>query len=347
MAQEILPLKNKSENIILNNFPQKENFNCIDIIKFLCAILVCAIHINPFTSDLFGVNLSFWLKQYVCRIAVPFYFVCAGFFLFRKMDIESPNTRLIKSYCFKIARLLGIWTIILFAGASSQLWYLNGLFVAVLILSLLFYLKIKFGYICLIVFLLYVIGLFGDSYYGFVEPLKGYTITNYVISHYDSIFSTTRNGLFFGVPFVFMGAIFAKKRIEINNIVALFGFVVSIILLFFEVYLLSHFSSPKDYNMYLCLLPTVFFLFYFCTHIKLKNRKIYVKLRIYGILIYFLHLLVGYFVNAISVVLKNNFKINLSSFKFLFTLLISLFVAILIERLSRTKTFRWLKYLYS
>ena len=46
-----------------NKIPKDYQFNGIDIVKFICAFLVCIIHIPPFQTDLFGLNhLNFWLQ---------------------------------------------------------------------------------------------------------------------------------------------------------------------------------------------------------------------------------------------------------------------------------------------
>lgn len=250
-----------------NKIPQDYQFNGIDIVKFICAFLVCIIHIPPFQTDLFGLNhLNFWLQNYLCRIAVPFYFTASGFLLFRKTEFNNLNQNIIKKYCFKILRLLGTWTFLLFVGGSGQLWYLGALVLAVIILSVLIKKETPMRWIVLISVILFLVGLLGDSYYGFIEPLKSYFIPKLFVVGYETVFSTTRNGVFFGLIFVLIGALFAQKRIVINNIFAIVGLIISFIIMFFEVYLLRHYSHPKDYNMVLSLLPVIFFLFYLASH---------------------------------------------------------------------------------
>ena len=59
-------------------------FNGIDLFKFICAFMVCMIHVPPFQTSVFGLDrLNFYLMQGVCRIAVPYFFVSSGFLLFR------------------------------------------------------------------------------------------------------------------------------------------------------------------------------------------------------------------------------------------------------------------------
>lgn len=332
-----------------SDFHDNYQFNGIDIIKFICAFLICIIHINPFQTDIYGLNLLyFWLKNYICRIAVPFYFASSGFLLFRKIDIYNLNPKRIKKYCFKILRLLGTWTCLLFVDATTwQLWYLGALVVAVIILSFLIKKGIPLQFILYISCGLFFIGLLGDSYYGFIEPLKTNPIFKVFIAGYETVFSTTRNGVFFGLIFVLIGVLFAHKHIVIKKAFSIVGLIISLMLMAFEVYLLKSFSNPKDYSMLLSLLPVSFFLFYIVTHIKLKNRPIYAKLRIIGVLVFFIHLIINYFVRLMIIFVHKNVGINLIAFQFTITMCLSLFVAIVIERLSKKARFCWLKYLFS
>ena len=332
----------QSANELSGNY----QFNGIDLIKFICAFLICIIHINPFQTDVGFNHINFWLQNCFCRIAVPFYFTAAGFLLFRKTDFNNLSYNRIKNYCFKLLRLLGTWTVLLFVGEKWQMWYLGALVVAVLILSALIK-NTSLTIIVIIALILFVFGLLGDSYYGFVEPLKRYFIPRWIITGYDTLFSTTRNGVFFSLIFVLIGALFAKKRIIINNIVAVGGFALSIVAMFFEVYLLQRFSHPKDYNMFISLLPLVFFLFYLATHIELKNRPFYATLRVVGVLVFFTHLLVNYLVLLVMPIINSKLRIDLTNHQFIITMCITILLAIAIERLSKIERFHWLKYLYS
>ena len=106
-----------------------QEFPAIDIIKFLCAILVVAIHIPPlssFSDNVYADHLNYGICQYLARIAVPFYFAAAGFLFFRKLDIHNFNAGIFKKYIFKNLRLLGLWTVLLFDGSTGHLWYIGG-----------------------------------------------------------------------------------------------------------------------------------------------------------------------------------------------------------------------------
>lgn len=331
-----------------NQLPKDHQYNGMDLFKFICAFLVLIIHIQPFSGDFLWVkNFNFGLKNCLCRIAVPFYFTASGFLLFRKMDFANLENERIKKYCFKIFRLLGIWSFLLFVGSKVQLWYLGALVFAVIILKLLIDSKIKLRIIVIISAIAFIIGLLGDSYYGIIAPLKNYFITKVLIVLYDEIFYTTRNGLFFGLIFVLMGALFAQRKIVINNTVAFFGLATSMIIMFFEVYLIRWFSHPKDYNMFASLIPVVFFVFYIATHLNLKNRPIYSRLRNIGMLVFFLHLFVKYFVMLALEMIKIKTGTDLFAFSFFLVVLFTTVLSIMLERLSKKEKYHWIKYLYS
>ncbi len=330
-----------------SDYPSDFNFNCIDLVKFICAILVCIIHIGIFASSeskLAG-YADFLAKHAICRIAVPFYFVTAGFLLFRKTDINriGDYKDRIQSYCFKLLKLLGLWTVLLFAGSTVHLWYFGGLVIAVTFLSLLFYCKIPMKWIIVLALVLYAIGLLGDSYTATGQFLKEFKVFEYIFNFYDDFWDTTRNGIFMGMIFVLIGALFAHRKIVMNMAVAIIGFVVSMGLLLLEAGLLKLCTEPKDYNMYISLLPAVFFLFYIATHINLKDRKIYAKLRVVGMLIFYLHLFVQFLVNYVAEHLSLDFAKN----NLIIILAITCVISFIIEWLSNKEKFKWLKWLYS
>ncbi len=330
-----------------SKYPLDYNFNCVDLIKFLCAILVCVIHIGVCIageSELAD-YANFLAKHTISRIAVPFYFVTAGFLLFRKTDlnrIEDYKDR-IQNYCFKILKLLGLWTLLLFAGSTTQLWYLGGLVVAVTFLSLLFYFKVPMKCIIVIALVLYAIGLLGDAYSSYGNLLRDISFFDYLFNLYDDFFKLTRNGVFMGFIFVLIGALFAHRNIVMNIKVAVLGFIVSVGFLFAEAHRLEYCTEPKDHNMYISLLPAVFFLFYIATHINLKDRKIYAKLRVVGMLIFYLHLFVKFVVNYVA----EQFALDFAKNNLIIILAITCVISVIIEWLSNKEKFKWLKWLYS
>ena len=332
------------------------NYNGVDLIKFICAFLVCMIHIPPLPTqtadevflnkDIFGM-INTLIQGGVCRIAVPFFFVAAGFFLFKKMECYSVDKERIRDYCFKLLRFIGIWSVLLLVGRTDHLWYLGASVVAIIALSLCFYKKLKFRYIAIIACALYLIGLLGDLYYGLLDPARSISVFDYAIKLYEAVFTSTRNGIFMGFIFIFIGALFAYKKIVMPMAAAWVGFFASLVLHVCEVYLTSVASLPRDYNMSVALLPTVFFLFYIALNIELKDRPIYKILRAVGVLVFYMHLIVEWFVSMAFKVLSGALGVDLTPYILITVIAIVLPLALLIERLSQKKTFSWLKYLYA
>ncbi len=324
-------------------------YNAIDIFKFICAILVCTIHLTPFPYNAFkySESINFYFSNCIARIAVPFYFTTAGFFLFKKTSITNINQVVIKDYCFKLLRLFATWHILLFVGENSHLWYLSASVIAILFITFLLKKKVKLKYLIIISIFLFAIGLLGDTYYQIIKIAKSNNILNYIIMTYEKYFKTTKNGLFFGTIFVLIGLIFATKKIKINFKVAYIGLLISYILLMIETTFLSNHFNPKDYNMYISIVPLIFFTFYMLLNIKLKDRPIYKKLRILSTLIYFSHRMFIYFTSRIIRNLYYKHAIDLSNYRLIITILLTISFAILIEELSKTKKLKFLKYLYS
>ena len=77
----------------------------VDIAKFLCAIFVVGIHTRPL-SGLSGLA-DFVLCDIIFRVAVPFFAVCTGYYLTRRMDSKrSGNSWLmVKSMAFRVLLL--------------------------------------------------------------------------------------------------------------------------------------------------------------------------------------------------------------------------------------------------
>lgn len=331
--------------------PVKEakNYNGIDLMKFLCAIMVFMIHITPFQGEVSEIAkcLNYGLQRIVCRVAVPFYFVSSGFFLFQKMPLYKPDPEIIKTYCFKLLRLLGTWHVLLVVGGTGHLWYLGATVVAVVLLSLCLHFRIKFGYICTIACVLYGIGLLGDAYYGIAAPLENIPFFNLLFKAYAFVFSITRNGVFMGFIFVLMGAAFANCRITLKPRTALTGFAVSMLCLVAEGYLLKHHDIPDDYNMYIFLLPAAFFLFSFASSVQLKDGAVYKHLRNMGVVIYFTHKLVDAFTSLAVRIVEKYCGIGLVPYQFALVLIFTLLLAVFTDWLSHKANFKWINWFLS
>ena len=66
-------------------------------------------------------------------------------------------------------------------------------------------------------------------------------------------------GLFSGVIFIFIGIIFVYKPIKMKMWISFVGFVLSMLALLAESFAIKHFLKSLDYNVYISLIPAVFY----------------------------------------------------------------------------------------
>lgn len=351
----------------------KQN-NSIDLAKFIFAILVVAIHVSPFgsgQSEIIGF-LNFFLRDYVARLAVPFFFIASGYFLFKKTDINNFEINRSKTYALKILKLYLIWSAIYFplsfgnaffdkkgflhgvfayiknfilSTSFSHLWYLNALIFAVVIISVLLYKRVSPKLIIVIGALFYFIGLFAQSWFGFIEPLRNIPSVWSALKLVKSIIVTTRDGLFDGLIYVGIGMLFAFYKIRLNKKQAGAGFVISMVLLFIEAFGLEHLGYSRSHDTYLFLVPAAFFLFAFVRDIELADGDIYMKLRIQSSLIYFIHPYILRLIAVITYLIFKNTEVILLNYTA--TLILTVLITNLIMKCSSKPKGKWLKNLYS
>lgn len=303
---------------------ERKNYYAIDVAKFISAFLVVCIHTGPLLD--INKEANFVLVQIIARLAVPFFFVASGFLFFRKIDTtrewnDYENVKAVRRYIWRLLKIYIIWSILylpfvyylmqdgegftlssfliryirdfFFTGSFYHLWFLPALLLAVPFVYLLVS-KWSLKTAMYIGILLYVVGMSINVY---PQVLDKIPYLNTIIKGYLAIFSTTRNGFFFGTIFVALGAFFAKRRIYLKNYQVIIGFIISLMLLFVECFLLRANGFMKDLSsMYITLLPCLFFMFLILLRIHLKESRTYKTMRILSLLIYVSHLM---FVNCI------------------------------------------------
>lgn len=282
----------------------EKNYGGLDIFKMIAAFLVVAIHTSPLAS--FSAAADFFLTRELARLAVPFFFMVTGYFVLSdRLWGEGKDLRPIWRYLRKTVLLyaaaiilylpIGIYAghykdltpfraikMLLFDGTFYHLWYFPALILGILILCLLArFCSLKAGLAVSAV--LYVIGLFGDSYFGLIADVPG------ISKAYEMgfvLFSYTRNGLFLAPLFLAMGAWLKRKggkRAPVFNAV---GFVVTFALMTLEGFVLRYFDLQRHDSMYFLLPACMFFLYRL---VLSWNRKSVGALRTISTWIYVLH----------------------------------------------------------
>ena len=291
------------------------NFNILDLLKFLFAFAVIAIHTHVSedrTTDCMAI------LNIVENLAVPFFFIVSGFFLGRKISVNNEFA-VYKRYVHRILKLYIIWCILylpinlyyeivvykfslgftifdiirgwLLVGEnpySWPLWYLLASVVAVLLIYIFRKFKCNFNIILLCSLIFFMIGWCYSTYH---DLFSNFGHTEYILSEiYDKTFRTTRNGFFEGWIYIMLGVSLAKWNSRKFSLISICG---GAILAFF--------------NDTICLVPLGYGLVGTLIHIQWNgNVKIYKWLRTLSILVYLIHMMV--------LVALNNLYSNIDNF---------------------------------
>nr|WP_063856752.1 membrane-bound serine racemase VanT-G [Enterococcus faecalis]Q9KHL7.1 RecName: Full=Amino-acid racemase; AltName: Full=Vancomycin G-type resistance protein VanT [Enterococcus faecalis]AAF71283.1 racemase [Enterococcus faecalis] len=265
---------------------KNESYSGIDYFRFIAALLIVAIHTSPLFS--FSETGNFIFTRIVAPVAVPFFFMTSGFFLIsrytcnaEKLGAFIKKTTLIYGVAillyipinvyngyFKMDNLLpNIIKDIVFDGTLYHLWYLPASIIGA---AIAWYLvkKVHYRKAFLIASILYIIGLFGDSYYGIVKSVSCLNV------FYNLIFQLTdytRNGIFFAPIFFVLGGYISDSpnRYRKKNYIRIYSL---FCLMFGKTLTLQHFDIQKHDSMYVLLLPSVWCLFNLLLHFRGKRR---------------------------------------------------------------------------
>lgn len=195
------------------------NTSSISFFQYLFAIAVILVHSGRLTSY---EPLHFGLKSMLGRLAVPFFIVCASFFLKQSLG----NSQKMKAYLVKIVKTYLFWSFVylpyawlffsslhlpiylfpagvlialIYLGMCYQLWYIPAFLLGLFLVNQLVK-HLGMVWTGLITFLLYYGGLI-ETYSAYLDTtslLKGYQL-------YSNLFFTARNGLFYTPIFIYMG----------------------------------------------------------------------------------------------------------------------------------------------
>lgn len=301
----------------------------LDLFRFIVSFLIIAIHISPFMS--FNHDLDFIFTRILCRIGVPLFLMISGYFVLpqalNNRDILKKYTwRILKYYLFCIIlylpvtiysnhlnlNLIDIIKHLLFEGTFYHLWYFPAL-----VLGIWFTYFLCKNYtsksVKIILFILYIVGLLGDSYYGLVQK------SDTLIQFYNiifAIFGYTRNGLFYVPIFLYLGYQSYSLRMNIKNDIHIVMILTCILFLIVEGSLVHHLHFQRHDSMYIMLLPTMFFLFQFLLK---NNYTVNKKCRNMATTIYISHPMVLIFIrllakifNIWNIMVKNTFAFYMS-----------------------------------
>ena len=215
-----------------NTIVERKSYPGLDILKFLCSIVIIFLHINPFQG-----TVRFITKA-IGNLGVPCFFIISGFLLFRKLYAtpKDEQNKIFFKQIKRLAILLGFWLIvyflvcdfwwirdgnitenlldygrrILFGGSGFFLWYIVSLMFGITITYFLWR-KIK-EYTLILSFVFFLIGAIPFAY----QPLIIGSFFEKIYLWYIDCFYTTRNGIFFAFPCLSAGMFIAKKERKIQ-----------------------------------------------------------------------------------------------------------------------------------
>lgn len=315
----------------------------IDKFRIIAAILIIAIHIFPLAS--INETLDFIFTHVICRIGVPFFFMITGYFVLPKAiedrkKLLKYTLKIIKIYTICIIlylpinlyagqiqslTILEILKNILINGTFYHLWYFPAVILGIWITYFLIkHLNKRLSLI--IISILYIIGIFGDSYFGIS---KQSTIISKIYNAIFMVADYTRNGLFFAPMFINLGYIFNNIKNKISqNKSAIFA-IISMFFMIFEGIILKHFNIQKHDSMYFILVPTMFFLFNILVQNNNENNK---KIRNIATIIYVIHPMFIIFIRGVAKVIRlENIMINNSVINYILVVMSTVIFSILVE----------------
>lgn len=304
---------------------EKFEYVRLNLMKFICSFFVIAIHTQPLFNLSWRAN--FLLVNVMSRIAVPFFLITSGFFLYPKLIGVQVNS--IKRYVMKLLSLYVVWSVIyvffnipayfsgrslllgsahlmrnfLFTSVDVHLWYLLACGVGVyLIYIILKYLS--WGWLTAISTVFYMTVLLSQTYFGLIDE----TVIGALITLYERVFGAIGNSFLMTVPFIVLG-----MSIRRYDLIHKIRYAMPLGVIFFILMVVEHFGLrllevSADYGSSISLiLGTLMLFIYLAQQDEMSQPMVLVKystvfqeasLVIYTVHILFLRLLYmvyGYF----------------------------------------------------
>lgn len=276
---------------------EQKQTGALDIFRLIAAFMVISIHTG--LAESYNTQLDFFLTGVIARIAVPFFLISTGYFLFGNEDSKKISAYIKKIFLLYVIAVFiyvpvgiyagfysntGIWGLIkqfVFDGTFYHLWYFPALITGVALVDFLRK-RLSLRNLYILTIALYIVGLFGDSYYGLTEKLPVAAIYKAMFH----IFSYTRNGLFYVPVFLTMGLLIRKDTREFRSKREFSAFTAFLLLMIIEGGILHYFGLQRHDSMYIFLLPCSFYLFRFLLSVETGQIPLFRSLSTW---IYILH----------------------------------------------------------
>lgn len=336
---------------------KREQYPAVDCFKFICCILIIAIHAKPFANN-------YWLDAgvgLVTRFAVPYFFVATGFFFFRTIaGKNTSNNKRLQKYELRIFRLYIVWFIIhmifnvvISSTIYSPLYYLRHFFLPNNG-SILWFLPATM----LAVFIVYELSGVMDSRKIFIFSIACWLL-GYCMSTLSPVFERNmmasdiidfmqkhigiQNGIFFGLPYISLSKLLAEENAKKTIKRDILGIVLSFLCLGIESILVVMNIHPTLTFLWLSSLPMTYFTFHLTMTTEMKMRPVFVTMRKVSTLVYVIHPIVISIIGILFSTLKFVDYQNLVLF--FATCLISIELSMIIYYLSKKRACKAVRYL--
>lgn len=269
----------------------KERFASLDLFKYFASLCIIVIHTEPLST--FNSFWNYFTVQIVARLAVPFFAVCTGFLMTRRVLVvqedKSARREIILGYWKRIIRIYCFWSFV-YLLFSIPRWVQTGWFSAWAFVDygIAAFRSGSYYHLWYLLALIYAIPAFAFCLLFLKKsiwfPLSAGLYGIYAI-HYCycvflpstiqkmfsalSLFAGLTNGLFLILSFLLIGAILADDRMKFR-ISYKTGLFFSFLLLCMEAILLDKLGQNKvSYIAF--TYPTALFFFQTVLHVKMTK----------------------------------------------------------------------------
>ena len=338
-----------------------KNYDIFDITKFIMALMVVAVHVNPLGQNTDYIRYPFLV------IAVPIFFLISSYLLFKKIDLTNDTTYLNK-YIKRNIKLYFGWFIVLLpfviknhvgntlgitlkniivdfilGSTFPASWYI----MATVIGTYLIYLSSKkFGNIVTMILStgIYIVCIFTSSYH---NVLPHNTIFDLMINYYPSY--SICNSFFVSLLWIFIGKSIAENESRFNKIDSkrlVLGIIFSFIALVLEYNYISFKFGIEKYTCSFVLPLCCSLIFLGILRIKCCYKYAFV-LRKMSIIIYCTHIPVSYIlgkiINKMKYIDLNVFPYSLVYYLSVVAICIS--ISMIVYKLTQYPKTKWINFL--
>lgn len=330
----------------MNKCNNQENkvYKGIDLFKLIASVLIVLLHTIE-TTNFYACEI----KYVFTRFAVPFFFICSGYFFYKGLDRASNKKYYFYRYEKNLLKLFGLWALLIYSpfeissyinnnkGESlikiilllvrrifiigpGPFWYIMALMLSILYIFFCYRIK-KDQYIILAMIIGFILQI---MYASFQQTLSNIYIFKCLFKIIYYIYSWEFNFIMYGIPFCGIGYYICKKNIQIKMKFSCLIFICSTILRVLEYnipYIFPNIIFFKNDIISLAFIPQSISYFLIALDLKLNiQTRNSLIMRELSSFIYFSHAIILY--NILNPILDKYFEILVYDPKFIATKII-------------------------